>query len=51
MKKSVETLVRNLPEDEKRTAMANFASRTFRMQPRGTRQKHSEGWDSITPGS
>src|SRR5438067_11464574 len=32
MKKSVETLVRNLPEEKKRTAMANIASRSFRME-------------------
>ena len=33
-KKSVETLVRKLPEDVKRNALANIASRTFRRRAR-----------------
>ena len=52
MKKSVETLVRDIPEDQKRAAMANIASRTFRMRARRARQKPAEGGgNSITPGS
>jgi hypothetical protein len=49
MKKSVETLVRNLPEDRKRTAMANIASRTFRMQARSAQQKPGGEGTSIRP--
>lgn len=51
MKKSVETLVKNLPDDKKRTAMANIASRTFRMQGRSAKQKPGGGGASITPGA
>ena len=50
MKKSVETLVRDLPEDRKRAAMANIASRTLRMKARRARQTPAEGGGSITPG-
>ncbi len=42
MKQSVETRVRNLPEDQKRDAMANIASRTFRKKARRARPKPAE---------
>lgn len=49
MKKSVEALVKNLPEEKKRSAMVSIAARTFRMQSQSAQQK--TGGSSITPGS
>ena len=51
MKQSVETLVRNLPEETKRKAMANIASRSFRMQARLAKPKVGGGGTSMTPGA
>ena len=49
MKQSVETLVCNLPEETKRKAMANIASRSFRMQARLAKPKVGGEGTSMTP--